>query len=155
VVSIFSVTLVCLFGQSRILFAVSRDGLLPGFFHKIAARTHAPFGSVASVGVAVAVIAAFTPSEVLWDLTSMGTLAAFSVVSLGVIILRRTQPTATRGFLTPFFPLVPVLSVISCLYLIFQLRPLVFEVTGVWLAVAGAIYLGYSARNSGLETAET
>jgi APA family basic amino acid/polyamine antiporter len=155
VVSIFSVTLVCLFGQSRILFAVSRDGLLPGFFHKIAARTHVPFGSVASVGVAVAVIAAFTPSEVLWDLTSMGTLAAFSVVSLGVIILRRTQPTATRGFRTPFFPLVPVLSVISCLYLIFQLRPLVFEVTGVWLAVAGAIYLGYSARNSGLETAET
>jgi len=150
VVSIFSVTLVCLFGQSRILFAVSRDGLLPGFFHKVAARTHVPFGSVASVGAAVALIAAFTPSEVLWDLTSMGTLAAFTVVSLGVIILRRTQPAAERGFRTPLFPLVPVLSVVSCLYLILQLRPLVFEVTGVWLAVAGAIYLGYSARHSAL-----
>ena len=153
VISIFSVTLVCLFGQSRILFAMSRDGLLPGFFRRITAGARAPWGATASVGLAVAVIAAFVPSEVLWDLTSMGTLAAFTVVSAGVIILRRTQPAVERGFRTPLFPLVPMLSVISCLYLISQLRLLVFEVTCVWLAVAGAIYIGYSARNSRLEAA--
>lgn len=151
VVSIFSVTLVCLFGQSRIFFAMARDGLLPGFFYRVTQRSRAPYVCTIVVGVAVAAIAAFVPAEVLWDLTSMGTLVAFTIVSLGVIILRRTQPDAPRGFKVPLFPLLPMLSVASCLYLILHLHALVFEVTGIWLAIAGAVYLSYSARHSRLE----
>jgi APA family basic amino acid/polyamine antiporter len=152
VVSIFSVTLVCLFGQSRIFFAMARDGLLPAFFYRVTERRRSPYVCTLVVAVAVSAIAAFVPADILWDLTSMGTLVAFTVVSIGVIILRRTQPDAPRGFTVPFFPLVPMLSIVSCLYLILHLPVLVFEVTGIWLAVTGLVYLGYSARHSRLES---
>ena len=99
----------------------------------------------------MATIAAFLPSAVLWDLTSMGTLVAFTVVSAGVIILRYRRPDAPRGFHVPFFPVLPILSIISCLYLISSLSSIVFKLTAIWAILAATMYIFYSSRKSILE----
>jgi APA family basic amino acid/polyamine antiporter len=152
VISIFSVTLIVLYGQTRILFAMSRDGLMPGILHRVNPRSMTPTACTIVVGIFVALIAAFLPSDVLWDLTSMGTLIAFTVVSVGVIILRQTKPDLPRGFRVPFYPVLPILSILACLYLISQLSWIVFELTAAWLAIAAIWYLVYSSRHSRLET---
>ncbi|WP_347267000.1 amino acid permease [Paracoccus sp. (in: a-proteobacteria)] len=151
VISVFSVTLVVLYGQTRVLFAMARDGMLPGIFCRVNPRSMTPTANTLIVSCAVAAIAAFMPSDVLWDLTSMGTLVAFSVVSAGVIILRYRQPEAPRGFRVPLFPLLPVLSILACLYLISSLSLIVFKLAGIWAFLAAVMYLSYSARNSALE----
>lgn len=81
----------------------------------------------------------------------MGTLTAFTVVSAGVLILRYTQPDMPRGYRAPFGPVLPVLSIVACLYLVFKLSWMVYAITGVWVAIAALVYFGYSARNSRLE----
>ena len=151
VVSVFSITLVVLYGQTRILFAMSRDGLLPEIFHRVNTRTMTPNANTVIVACFVAAIAAFLPSSILWDLTSMGTLVAFTVVSAGVIILRYSRPDAPRGFKVPFFPLLPILSICACLYLISSLSLIVFKLTAIWAILAAVFYLSYSARHSQLE----
>ncbi|MBD9527745.1 amino acid permease [Paracoccus sp. PAR01] len=151
VISVFSVTLVVLYGQTRVLFAMSRDGMLPKIFSRVNPRTKAPAANTVIVATAVAAIAAFMPSAVLWDLTSMGTLIAFTVVSAGVIILRYRRPDAPRGFTVPLFPLLPILSILSCLYLISSLSSIVFKLTAVWAVLAALLYVTYSSRNSALE----
>jgi len=152
VVSIFSVTLVTLYGQTRILFAMARDGMLPAFFARISPRSRTPVQNTAVVGVFVALAAALIPLDVLADLTSMGTLVAFSVVSIGVIILRRTRPELPRAFKVPLFPYFPIASVACCVYLIAGLPLATFEMFGVWLAIASVLYFGFSMRSSTLET---
>lgn len=151
VISVFSVTLVVLYGQTRVLFAMSRDGMLPPIFSRVNPHTLTPTANTIIVGCVVAAIAAFLPSAVLWDLTSMGTLVAFTVVSAGVIILRYRRPDAPRGFKVPFFPVLPILSIISCLYLISSLSLIVFKLTAIWAILAGIMYIFYSSRNSILE----
>lgn len=151
VISVFSVTLVVLYGQTRVLFAMSRDGMMPGIFSRVNPRSMTPTTNTIIVACVVASIAAFLPSAVLWDLTSMGTLVAFSVVSAGVIILRYRQPEAPRGFRVPLFPFLPVLSILSCLYLISSLSLIVFKLAGIWAFLAAVMYLAYSGRNSALE----
>lgn len=151
IVSIFSVTLVVLFGQTRILYAMGRDGMLPSVFARVNPRTRTPDQNIVIVGVLVALAAAVAPLQVLADLTSMGTLVAFAIVSLGVIILRRTRPELARGFKVPLFPLTPVLSVLSCLYLIHGLPRHSFVLFGIWLALALVCYFGFSVRHSSLE----
>ena len=151
VISVFSVTLVVLYGQTRILFAMSRDGMLPEFFHRVNPRTMSPVSCTIVVAIFVGAIAAFVPDAVLWDLTSMGTLVAFMVVSTGVMILRHTRPDMPRGFKVPFYPVLPILSIVSCLYLIYKLSPVVFELFGIWLVFGAVFYLSYSARHSRLE----
>lgn len=150
IVSIFSVTLVTLYGQTRILYAMSRDGLLPPLFGRVDARTGAPRANTLIVSAAVALVAALVPLDVLVNLTSMGTLIAFAAVSAGVLVLRRTQPDLPRKFRVPFYPVLPIVSVLACLYLIVSL-PLDTHLMFVgWLAAAGAIYGGYSIRRSHL-----
>lgn len=151
VISVFSVTLVVLYGQTRVLFAMSRDGMLPRIFSRVNPHTLTPTANTIIVCCCVAAIAAFLPSDVLWDLTSMGTLVAFTVVSAGVIILRYRRPDAHRGFRVPFFPLLPILSILSCLYLISSLSLIVFKLTAIWAILAAIMYLAYSSRNSALE----
>lgn len=151
VISVFSVTLVVLYGQTRVLFAMSRDGMLPPIFSRVNPHTLTPTANTVIVACCVAAIAAFLPSAVLWDLTSMGTLVAFTVVSAGVIILRYRRPDAPRGFRVPFFPVLPILSILSCLYLISSLSMIVFKLTGIWVILATVMYLSYSARHSALE----
>jgi APA family basic amino acid/polyamine antiporter len=91
------------------------------------------------------------PNDILWDLTSMGTLVAFTVVSAGVIILRRTRPDMKRGFRVPFYPVLPILSIIACLYLISSLQIATFVIFGVWVALGGIFYLLYGMHHSHLE----
>jgi APA family basic amino acid/polyamine antiporter len=151
VISVFSVTLVVLYGQTRILFALSRDGLIPAIFHHVNPHTMSPTACTVIVAVIVAIIAAFVPENLLWDLVSLGTLVAFLVVSIGVMILRHRRPDMPRGFRVPFYPFLPILSILSCIYLIFSLNNLVFGIFAVWIVVAACFYLVYSGRHSRLE----
>ena len=153
VVSIFSVTLVVIYGQTRILFAMGRDGMLPPLFYKVDPRTMTPVQNTVIVGTGIALLAAFVPLHVLANLTSMGTLVAFTVVSVGVIILRRTQPDLKRNFRVPLYPYIPIASILFCLYLIVGLPLDTFLLFGVWLGVAAILYFSYSIRHSRLETA--
>lgn len=151
VISVFSVTLVVIFAQTRVLLAMSRDGMLPPIFSRIHPRSNTPVANTVIVSLAIGAIAAFLPADVLWNLTSMGTLCAFAVVSVGVIILRYRRPDAERGFRVPLFPLLPIASIISCLYLISNLPMVVFRMTAIWLILAASFYLLYSSRRSALE----
>ncbi|GAA2270623.1 MULTISPECIES: amino acid permease [Kitasatospora] len=155
IISIFSVTLVVIYGQTRILYSMGRDGMLPKKFAEISPKTGTPVWNTLVVGIGVAALAAFVPLDILTDLTSLGTLVAFSVVSIGVIILRRTQPHLPRGFRVPGYPVVPLLSVGFCVYLIYGLHPLTFLFFGIALVLAAAVYFGYSVRHSKLNRAET
>lgn len=151
VVSVFSITLVVLYGQTRILFAMSRDGLAPKIFHKVNHQTLTPNANTMIVAVIVALIAGFIPADVLWDLTSMGTLIAFTVVSIGVILLRYRMPDAPRGFKVPFFPVLPILSICACLYLISSLSSIVYMIAAGWAVIAGIYYFAVASKNSALE----
>jgi APA family basic amino acid/polyamine antiporter len=154
VISIFSVTLVTLYGQTRILFAMSRDGMIPEVFHRVSPTTLAPVRNTLIVCLFVGLLAGFVPLGVLIDLTSMGTLVAFTVVSIGVMILRRTQPDLPRGFRVPFYPVVPIASAAFALYIISRLPYSTFALFAVWLGVAAIIYFTYSARHSRLARGE-
>src|SRR6185436_1288593 len=96
VISIFSVTLVTLYGQTRILFAISRDGMIPHKFLEVSPKTMTPVFNTVLVAVIVALIGGFVPSDYLWDTVSIGTLMAFSVVAIGIIVLRRTHQDLER-----------------------------------------------------------
>ncbi|MEJ3655455.1 amino acid permease [Actinomycetes bacterium KLBMP 9759] len=150
VISLFSVTLVVLYGQTRILFAMSRDGMLPEVFHKVDARTLTPVRNTLIVGLFVALLGALVPLSTLTDLTSMGTLVAFAVVSIGVVVLRVRQPDANRGFSVPLFPVVPLLSVAACVYLIVLLPWETFLLFAIWLLIAVTFYFCYSRTHSRL-----
>lgn len=151
IISIFSVTLVVIYGQTRILFAMSCDGMLPPVFGKVHPRTLTPVFNTVVVCIFIGLLAGLVPLDALVDLTSMGTLVAFAVVSIGVMVLRRTQPDLPRGFRVPLYPLTPVLSVAFCLYLIQGLPPVTFYLFGGMLAFAAVFYFAYSAKHSKLE----
>ena len=149
-ISIFSVTLVVLYGQTRILFAMGRDGMLPEVFRRVDPRTLVPVRNTVIVTAFVGLLAGFVPLGVLLDLTSMGTLVAFTVASIGVIILRRTQPDLPRGFRVPLYPFTPIASAAFCLYLISGLPYTTFVLFAVWLGAAAIVYFSYSAKHSRL-----
>ncbi|MHC2001254.1 amino acid permease [Methylobacterium sp. CM6241] len=153
VISIFSVTLVTMYGQTRILFAMSRDGLLPTLFQRVDRRSRSPNANTLAVGFFVASLAALVPLDVLANLTSMGTLVAFTAVSLSVIILRRRRPDLPRGFRVPFYPLVPLASLACCLMLIAALPRDTYLLFALWIGVALVIYTAYSQRHSRLARA--
>jgi basic amino acid/polyamine antiporter, APA family len=148
IASIFSVTLVVLFGQTRILYAMSCDGLLPRFLSRIDVRTRVPRANTLIVAAGVALLAALVPLDMLVNLTSMGTLIAFAAVSLGVIVLRRRRPDLPRGYRTPLYPVLPVTSVVFCLYLIAGLPWDTYAMFALWLAAACLIYFAYSRGRS-------
>jgi amino acid transporter len=150
VISIFSVTLVVIYGQTRILFAMGRDGMIPPVFHRVNPRTLTPVPATIIVAVVVSLLAGVLPINFLAEMTSIGTLVAFMVVSVGVIVLRRTAPDLPRGFKVPGYPVVPVLSIIGCLWIILDLRFVTIAVFVVWSAVAIAWYFAYSIRHSTL-----
>lgn len=151
IIAIFSVTLIVLYGQTRILFAMSRDGLLPQAFGRVHPRTMTPVFNTVVVCAFAALLAGLVPLDALIDLTSLGTLVAFTVVSVGVIVLRRTRPELPRGFRVPLYPLVPLASVGFCLYLVGSLPVATFVMFGVMLVVAAGVYTVYGLRHSRLE----
>jgi amino acid transporter len=150
VISIFSVTLVVLYGQTRILYAIGRDGLISPRFAKLNPKTQTPLFNTWVVGGAVALIAGFVPSDYLWESTSIGTLGAFSIVSIGIIVLRRREPGLHRPFKVPGYPVTPIITVAACLYLISTLKLVTIVVFLVWLAVVLAYYLLYGRKKSRL-----
>ncbi|MET0982505.1 MAG: amino acid permease, partial [Telluria sp.] len=152
VVSVFSVTLVTIYGQTRILYAISRDGLIPKTFQKVNPRTGAPVSNTVIVCVVVGLIAGLVDSTFLWDMVSMGTLTAFIVVSIAVPVIRAKQgPNAEAGFRVPFGPyVIPGLSILACLYIMKDLPPATYRVFFIWMAAAVATYFLYSVRHSRL-----
>lgn len=150
VISIFSVTLICVYGQTRILYSMSRDGLVPKIFSKVSPRTHVPAMGAIIVCSAVAVLAGLLPLGILADLTSIGTLSAFLMISVGVMVLRRTRPDLPRGFKVPGYPVTPILSVIACIYVMSGLQGITLIAFVIWIAVALVIYFTWSRRHSEL-----
>lgn len=148
VISIFSVTLVSIYGQSRILFTMSRDGMMPKLFQDVNPRTLTPVKGTIVVSVVIAILAGFIPINFLAEMTSIGTLVAFVVVALAVIILRVREPNLERGFKVPFYPVLPILSILGCLWIISSLRPITIVVFVVWTAVIIGLYLIFGRRNS-------
>jgi len=150
IISIFSVTLITLYGQTRILFAMSRDGMVPKLFQKIHPRTLTPVNGTIVVAIVVSLLAGLVPLSKLADLVSIGTLTAFSVVSAAVIILRRTAPDMPRGFRVPFYPWVPITSIIFSLFVVIGLPVITFVVFGLWVAAWLVFYLLYGVKHSRL-----
>jgi APA family basic amino acid/polyamine antiporter len=150
VISIFSVTLVVMYGQTRILFAMGRDGLLPARFAKVNPKTMTPVGNTVIVAVVVAILAGFVPLDYLADMVSIGTLTAFIVVSIGVIILRVREPDLPRGFKVPGYPVTPVLSVLACGYILYSLHWYTWIAFSAWVAVALVYYLIWGRHHSAL-----
>jgi APA family basic amino acid/polyamine antiporter len=148
VISIFSVTLVVLYGQTRILFAMSKDGMAPRVFQQVNPRTMTPVRNTVIVSAAVAVLAGVLPINFLAEMTSIGTLAAFLVVSIAVIVLRRREPNLERSFRVPLYPVIPILSIIGCLWIIKDLRPVTIIVFVVWTALVLVWYFFTGRKNS-------
>ena len=150
VISIFSVTLVVLYGQTRILFAMSRDGMIPELFHRVNPRTLTPIPNTVIVATVICLLAGLLPINFLAEMTSIGTLVAFTVVSIGVIVLRQTHPDLPRGFKVPLYPLTPILSVLGALWIISDLRSVTIYVFLIWVAVAMIWYFIYGRTHSHL-----
>lgn len=148
VISIFSVTLVVLYGQTRILFAMSRDGMAPKIFKKVNPRTKTPIANTIIVSAIVAVLAGVLPINFLAEMTSIGTLAAFLVVSIAVMVLRKREPGLERKFKVPLYPVIPILSIIGCLWIIKDLRTITIVVFGIWTVLVLVWYWFTGRKNS-------
>jgi APA family basic amino acid/polyamine antiporter len=148
-----TVMLVLYYGLTRILFAMGRDGLLPPYLGHVNPRTQTPVRVIVICGVLMMVIAGFIPLGELAELVNIGTLAAFVMVCIGVIVLRRTRPDMHRPFVTPFSPLIPFLGALSCGALMAFLPVHTWERFIIWLAIGMVIYFGYSVRHSRLAAA--
>ena len=145
-----SVLLVLLLGQSRVFFAMSRDGLLPGMFSQVHPSWQTPWRSNLFFMVLTAALSAFLPISQLGHMTSIGTLLAFIIVCVGVLILRARDPGRVRHFRVPFGPVVPVLGVLSCGAIMASLDGLTWIRLGVWLLIGLAVFFGYGRRHSRL-----
>ncbi|WP_338071289.1 amino acid permease [Actinomadura bangladeshensis] len=150
VIAIASVVLTVMYGQTRILFAMARDGLVPDVFQKVSPGRRVPVANTVIVAVFIGVLAAVIPLGRLVDATSIGTLFAFALVSVGVIVLRRTRPELPRSFRTPLFPVTPLLGVGFCVYLMVGLGGVTWVVFALWCAVGLAAYFLYGRRHSRL-----
>ncbi|MDF2925405.1 MAG: amino acid permease family protein [Paenibacillaceae bacterium] len=150
IAGITTVLLVLIYGQSRLFFAMSRDGLIPRLMSRVNPKTQTPVVNTWIIGSIVTFVAGFMPLGKLADLTSIGTLFAFSVVSVGVWVMRRTQPNLKRGFRVPCVPVISTLSTLSCGYLMLQLGAFTWKAFGVWLVIGLAIYSIYGYRHSAL-----
>jgi basic amino acid/polyamine antiporter, APA family len=145
-----TVMLVMLYGQTRIFFAMSRDGLLPKGFSNVHPKFRTPFGATWFLGSIAALIGALIPLDKLAELVNIGTLAAFTLISVGVLVLRKTEPDLHRPFRTPGMPWVPLLAIAFCLFLISKLAPITWISFFIWMAIGLVIYFMYSRKHSNL-----
>jgi APA family basic amino acid/polyamine antiporter len=153
VIAMSSVLLVFQLGQPRIFMSMSRDGLLPPFLARVHPRFKTPYIGTIITGLFVATFAAFANIAEVVDLTNIGTLFAFVLVSAGVIVLRKQEPDRLRPFRAPWVPVTPIISIVTCLYLMLQLPRLTWIRFGVWLLLGLVIYFMYGVRNSRLAKA--
>ena len=150
VAGLTSVMLILMLGQSRVLFAMSRDRLLPVGLAKVHPTWGTPYRITIGVGVVVTIFAGFIPLEALAELVNIGTLFAFMLVSIGVIILRRTRPDLPRAFRVPFSPVLPALAVLACLFLMLNLTGETWLRFLIWMLAGLVVYFVYGARHSRL-----
>ncbi|HEU4819362.1 amino acid permease [Janthinobacterium sp.] len=143
-----TVILVMAFGQTRIIFAMSRDGLLPKRLSTVHPRFHTPFFATWLVGIVFGLIAATIPLNILAELINIGTLAAFTMVSVAVVVLRKKRPDLPRAFRCPGVPFVPALAVILCVGLMTFLSWVTWMAFSIWLVIGLVIYFGYARRRS-------
>ena len=146
-----SVILVMLLGQSRVFYSMSRDGLVPKVFSDVHSKFKTPYKANLIFLVVVGAFAAFVPGDIVGDMTSIGTLFAFMLVCVAVIILRKTDPDMPRAFKTPLVPFVPILGILVCGAMIFGLGWTNRLRLGGWVLIGFVIYFGYSKRNSLLQ----
>ena len=144
-----SVMLVMLLGQSRVLYSMANDGLLPrGFFAGIHPRFRTPYKNTILVGVLAAVVGSLTPIDDIGKMVNIGTLLAFVIVCIAVMVLRRTNPSQARPFRTPWVPAIPVLGVLFNGYMMYKLGWINWARLIIWLAIGLVIYFGYSRKHS-------
>jgi APA family basic amino acid/polyamine antiporter len=149
-----SVILVMLLGQSRVFYSMSRDGLLPPLFSKIHSKYKTPFKSNLLFMLIISVFALFVPATVAGELTSIGTLLAFIIVSVGVLVMRKKMPDAPRVFKTPGSPVVPVLGIVVCLFMMVFLPFDTWIRLVLWMLVGHNIYVFYGSKRSKLGVKE-
>ena len=143
-----AVLLVMQLGQTRVFFSMSRDGLLPPVFSKVHQKFRTPYVTTIVTGLLVALVASFTNIDEMVDLTNIGTLFAFVLVCFGVIILRVKEPNKHRAFKVPLSPLIPLLGVASCIFLMTGLPAVTWIRFVVWLLVGFVVYFSYSIKHS-------
>lgn len=150
VAGLTTVVLTLLIGATRIIFAMSRDGLLPQRLAKVHPTRRTPWLISIIVTVIVALVAGLTPVGVLEEMVNIGTLSAFVLVSVGVVVLRRTRPDLTRGFRVPWSPVLPILAALICVYLMLNLTVETWLRFLIWLVIGFVVYFAYSRRHSRL-----
>ena len=143
-----TVVLVLLLGQSRIIFAMSRDGLLPRGMATVNAKRGVPVRITIGVGVVIAIIAGFSSIGVLEEMVNVGTLFAFVLVSLGVWVLRHKRPDLPRSFKVPLMPVIPILAVLACLWLMINLTAITWIRFLIWMAIGIVVYFLYGRSHS-------
>jgi APA family basic amino acid/polyamine antiporter len=151
-IGLTTVMMILLLGQSRVFFAMSRDRLLPPSFSKVSERFGTPVRTTITTGGVVALISTFVPLADLAELVNIGTLFAFVLVAIGILVLRRTRPDLERAFRCPGVPVVPVLAVLASVYLMLNLPSATWIRFFVWMAIGFVVYFTYSARHSRLAT---
>jgi basic amino acid/polyamine antiporter, APA family len=149
-----SVVLVMLMGQPRVFYSMARDGLLPSVFAKVHPRFKTPYVPTILTGIVAAFFAGVFPIGLLGELVSIGTLLAFVIVCAGVLVLRYRQPNLARPFRTPFVPVVPILGILICGYMMSSLPGATWERLIIWMAIGLVIYFAYSRSHSRLARAE-
>ncbi len=147
-----SVILVMLMGQPRIFFSMANDGLLPAIFAKVHPRFKTPYITTTLTGILAAAIAGFFPLSLLGELVSIGTLFAFAIVCVSIILLRYKQPSLPRPFKTPLVPIVPILGAATCLWQMASLPGDTWLRLAIWMAIGFVIYFGYSRHHSKLNS---
>ncbi|WP_418961515.1 amino acid permease [Streptomyces tritici] len=149
-VGLTTVCLILLLGQTRVFFAMSRDGLLPRFFSVTHPKFRTPYRPTILLGVVIAIVAGFTSIDELATLVNIGTLFAFVMVAAGVIVLRRTRPDLHRAFRTPWVPVLPILSIAASLWLMLNLPGETWFRFGVWMLIGIVVYFLYGRSHSRL-----
>jgi APA family basic amino acid/polyamine antiporter len=149
-----SVILVMLLGQSRVFYAMGKDGLLPKMFSDLHSKFKTPYKANVAILIIVGAFAAFVPGDIVGDMTSIGTLFAFVLVCISVIILRKTEPDMKREFRTPWVPFVPILGVLVCLSMMYGLGWPNWLRLFAWMAIGIVIYFSYGKKNSVLNNPE-
>nr|WP_182475231.1 amino acid permease [Staphylococcus xylosus] len=145
-----TVMLVMLYGQTRVTYAMSKDGLMPKVFSTVSNKTNTPFIATWIFGIIAALLGALFSIETLAEMVSIGTLSAFILVSLSILILRKTSPNLQRQFKCPLVPIVPILSIFMCLFLIVNLDTTTWTRFAIWIIVGSIVYFCYSIRKSNL-----
>lgn len=145
-----SVIMVMLMGQSRVFFSMSKDGLLPKVFSSVHPKFQTPSKSNLLFMLFVSLFAAFVPARVVGEMTSIGTLLAFVLVCVGIIVLRKKQPDLPRSFKTPLVPLIPLLGIAACMFMMFFLPLDTWLRLIIWMIVGVDVYMFYGAKNSKL-----